>query len=84
MPKLAAQVPYQVSIPAVTGTLVHQISEIIMKDRLDGDITLEDYWLGKVESVEDFEIEIDQEMIDCARTYTEYVQAKTKNLTVSY
>ena len=51
-----------------------------MKDRLDGDITLEDYWLGKVESVEDFEIEIDQEMIDCARTYTEYVQAKTKEL----
>jgi hypothetical protein len=80
MPKLAAQVPYQVSIPAVTGTLVHQISEIIMKDRLDGDITLEDYWLGKVESVEDFEIEIDQEMIDCARTYTEYVQAKAKEL----
>ena len=40
MPKLAAQVPYQVSIPAVTGTLVHQISEIIMKDRLDGDISL--------------------------------------------
>lgn len=80
MPTIAAKVPYQVSIPAVTGTLVHQISEIIMKDRLDGDITLEDYWLGKVENVEDFEIEIDQEMIDCARTYTEYVQAKTKEL----
>ena len=80
MPKLAAQVPYQVSIPAVTGTLVHQISEIIMKDRLDGDITLEDYWLGKVENVEDFEIEIDQEMIDCARVYTDYVKQRTDEL----
>ncbi len=80
MPKLAAQVPYTTSIPAVTGTLVHQMSEILMKGHLDGDISLEDYWLGKVEMVEDFEIEIDQEMIDCAKIYTDYVEARTKEL----
>ena len=80
MPKLASQVGYTTSIPAVTGTLVHQMSEILMKGHLDGDISLEDYWLGKVEMVEDFEIKIDQEMIDCARTYTEYVEQRTKEL----
>lgn len=80
MPKLAAQVPYTTSIPAVTGTLVHQMSEILMKGHLDGDISLEDYWLGKVEMVEDFEIEIDQEMIDCAKIYTDYVEQRTKEL----
>ena len=62
MPKLASQVGYTTSIPAVTGTLVHQMSEILMKGHLDGDISLEDYWLGKVEMVEDFEIKIDLEL----------------------
>ena len=64
MPKLAAQVSYTTSIPAVTGTLIHQMSETLMKGNLNGDISLEDYWLGRVEMVEDFEVVIDQEMID--------------------
>lgn len=80
MPKLASQVPYQASIPAVTGTLVHEISEVIMKDMIDGNITIEDYWLGKVERVEDFEIEVDQEMIDCAKIYTDFIKTKQQEM----
>ena len=32
-------------------------------------MSLEEYWLGKVQMVEDFEIEVDQDMIDCANVY---------------
>lgn len=80
MPSEAAKVPFTASVPAATGTLIHQMSEILMKDMLDGDISLEDYWLGKTEAIENFEIEIDQDMIDCARIYTEYVEQRTKEL----
>jgi hypothetical protein len=44
------------------------------------DVTLEDYWLGKKECVEDFEIEVDQDMIDCAKIYVDYVQERAKRL----
>ena len=44
------------------------------------DVTLEDYWLGKKEYVEDFEIEVDQDMIDCAKIYVDYVQERAKRL----
>ena len=76
---LSKDVNYVVTKPAVEGTLLHQISEMKLKDRLDGDgISLKSYWLGKVEKVEDFEIEVDEEMIDCAEAYVDFVQQKTK------
>ena len=64
---------YTVGIPAATGTLVHEMCEMLLKGRLNN-MSLEEYWLGKVQMVEDFEIEVDQDMIDCANVYVEYIQ----------
>ena len=79
MPKLAAKVDYQVGVPAAVGTLIHSMTEQLLKGFLV-DVSLEDYWLGKKEYVEDFEIEVDQDMIDCAKVYVDYVQNRTKEL----
>ena len=56
MPTLAAKVDYQVGLPAAVGTLIHNMTEQLLKGFLV-DVTLEDYWLGKKEYVEDFEID---------------------------
>lgn len=79
MPKLAAKVNYQVGVPAAVGTLIHSMTEQLLKGFLV-DVSLEDYWLGKKELVEDFEIEVDQDMIDCAKVYVDYVQNRTKEI----
>ena len=70
---------YSVGIPAATGTLVHEMCEMLLKGRLN-DMSLEDYWLGKVQVVEDFEIEVDQDMIDCANVYVNYIQERAQAL----
>ena len=46
MPTLAAKVDYQVGLPAAVGTLIHSMTEQLLKGFLV-DVTLEDYWLGK-------------------------------------
>ena len=74
---------YSVGIPAATGTLVHEMCEMLLKGRLN-DMSLEDYWLGKVQVVEDFEIEVDQDMIDCANVYVNYIQERAQALGESY
>lgn len=79
MPKLAQDVPYQVSEAAANGTLIHSMVEAQLKDRLDG-VTLEDYYLDKEEAIEDFVIKIDQGMIDCAKSYVEYVKKRQEEL----
>ena len=79
MPKLAAKVDYKVGVPAAVGTLIHSMTEQLLKGFLV-DVSLEDYWLGKKELVEDFEIEVDQDMIDCAKVYVDYVQNRTKEI----
>ena len=38
------------------------------------DVTLEDYYLDTTHHVEDFDLEVDQDMIDCAKVYVDYVQ----------
>ena len=43
-------------------------------------MTLRDYWLGKVQVVEDFEIEVDEDMIACAETYVEYIHKRKEEL----
>ena len=53
--------------------------EMLLKGRLN-DMSLEDYWLGKVQVVEDFEIEVDQDMIDCANVYVNYIQERAQAL----
>ena len=56
-PDLASQVPYSTSYAAASGTFVHSMSEMLFKDRLEN-VTLRDYWLGRKELVEEFEIEV--------------------------
>ena len=70
---------YTVGIPAATGTLVHEMCEMLLKGRLNN-MSLEEYWLGKVQMVEDFEIEVDQDMIDCANVYVEYIRERAEAL----
>jgi hypothetical protein len=53
--------------------------EMLLKGRLK-DMTLRDYWLGKVQVVEDFEIEVDEDMIACAETYVEYIHKRKEEL----
>lgn len=70
---------YKVGIPAATGTLIHEMCEMLLKGRLK-DMTLRNYWLGKVQVVEDFEIEVDEDMIACAETYVEYIHKRKEEL----
>ena len=79
MPNLAMEVPYSTSLPAATGTLVHSMTEMLLKDRLEN-VTLQDYWLGRKENVEDFEIEVDEDMIKCAEVYVDYVNKRKEEL----
>jgi hypothetical protein len=76
---MSADVPYTVSQAAAEGTLLHQISEMQLKDRMENAM-LETYWLDRTEVIEDFEIEINQDMIDCAKAYVDYVNETTERL----
>ena len=79
MPTLVRQADYKVGIPAATGTLIHQMTEMVLKERLDN-ATLKDYWFGTKHVVEDFEIEVDEDMIDCAEMYVDYINKRTEEL----
>lgn len=65
--------------PALVGTFIHNMAEMLMKGHLEG-VTLEDYWLGKSETVEDVKIYADQDMIDCAKFYVDYIESRAKEL----
>lgn len=65
--------------PALVGTFVHNMAEMLMKGHLEG-VSLEDYWLGKSETVEDVIIYADQDMIDCAKFYVDYIEGRAKEL----
>ena len=84
MPQLLAtmQVEYKVGIPAATGTLIHEMVETLLKGRLNN-LTLEEYYLGTTHHVEDFDITVDQEMIDCANTYVDYIDQRMMDLDVA-
>jgi|TARA_R100000406_G_scaffold1608_2_gene1554 hypothetical protein len=73
------QAEYTVGLPAATGTLIHSMTEMLLKDRLR-DMTLRDYWLGRKEVVEDFEIEVDEDMVACAEVYVDYIEKRQKEL----
>ena len=84
MPQLLAsmQVEYKVGIPAATGTLIHEMVETLLKGRLNN-LTIEEYYLGTTHHVEDFDITVDQEMIDCANTYVDYIDQRMMDLDVA-
>ena len=65
--------------PALVGTFIHNMAEMLMKGHLEG-ITLEDYWLGKSETVENVKIYADQDMIDCAKFYVDYIEKRSNEL----
>ena len=73
------QAEYTVGLPAATGTLIHSMTEMLLKDRLR-DMTLRDYWIGRKEVVEDFEIEVDEDMVACAEVYVDYIEKRQKEL----
>ena len=83
MPQLLASmdVEYKVGIPAATGTLIHEMVETLLKGRLNN-LTIEEYYLGTTHHVEDFDITVDQEMIDCANTYVEYIDKRVQELDI--
>ena len=83
MPSLMHQVEYKVGMPAAVGTLIHSMTEMLLKERLEN-ATLEQYWLGKIECVEDFEIEVDKDMIQCAEVYVSMCKREKKNSTLRY
>ena len=74
-----ADMPYETSLAAANGTLIHHMTEMLLKDRLR-DMTLRDYWLDRKEVIEDFEIEIDEEMINCAEVYVDYILKREEEL----
>lgn len=77
--KMNAQAEFTSSLPAATGTLIHHMTEMLLKDRLR-DMTLRDYWLGRKEIIEDFEIEIDEDMVECAEVYVDYILKRQEEL----
>ena len=74
-----ADMPYETSLAAANGTLIHHMTEMLLKDRLR-DMTLRDYWLNRKEVIEEFEIEIDEEMINCAEVYVDYILKREEEL----
>ena len=70
-----------VGLPALTGTMIHNMAEMLMKGHLDG-VSLEDYWLGKKEVVEEVELEVKQDHVDCAKVYVAYIEQREKELGV--
>jgi|TARA_R100000329_G_scaffold135538_1_gene115907 RecB family exonuclease len=78
-PKMNLNVPFSSSLPAATGTLIHSITETILKDRFDN-LAPEQYWLGRTETIDEFEIEIDQDMLDCAKIYVDYIKERKEEL----
>jgi len=82
MPKLAQNVEYKVGVPAATGTLIHEMVETLLKGRLQN-LTLEEYYLGSTHHVEDFDITVDQDMVDCAKVYVEYIDKRMHDLDIA-
>ena len=78
-PKNSQGVENKVGIAAATGTLIHQMAEMKQKGNMEN-TNLTEFWLGKEENVEDFQIIVDNEMIDCAEVYIDYVNKRHQEL----
>jgi hypothetical protein len=79
--QLSESIPFvmDTTIPAATGTLVHHMVEMLLKDRLEN-VTLSDYWLDREEEIDGFNIKVNKSMIDCAEVYVEYVKKRQEEL----
>ena len=76
---LSEDVPYSSSYAAASGTLVHNMVEMLLKGHLEN-VSLSDYWLDKKEVYDDFEVTVTKDMIKCAETYVHYVETRTQEL----
>ena len=63
--QLSESIPFvmDTTIPAATGTLVHHMVEMLLKERLEN-VTLSDYWLDREEEIDGFNIKVTKQMID--------------------
>ena len=79
--QLSESIPFvmDTTIPAATGTLVHHMVEMLLKDRLEN-VTLSDYWLDREEEIDGFNIKVTKQMIECAEVYFEYVKKRQEEL----
>ena len=79
--QLAESIPFVMDTtrPAAQGTLVHHMVEMLLKDRLEN-VSLSDYWLGREEEIDGFNIEVTKDMVSCAEQYVEYVQTRLEEL----
>ncbi|MAV07645.1 MAG: hypothetical protein CMQ88_00375 [Gammaproteobacteria bacterium] len=83
-PVMSQDMPYQTSFAAVKGTIIHMMAETLLKDRLE-DSTLKDHFLGETKIQDNFHILIDEQMVECAEIYVDYIferegQLKAKKL----
>jgi len=78
-PSKSKKMPNNSSYAATRGTIVHEISEMELKDKIEG-ISLEDYWLGKEIEYDGFTVTVEQDMIDAAKSYVEYVRSRQQEL----
>ena len=79
--QLSESIPYEsnTTYAAASGTYVHSMVEMLLEGNLEN-VTLRDYWLGRKEQVEDFEVEVTEDMISCAEQYVNYVEGRVKEL----
>jgi hypothetical protein len=79
--QLSESIPFvmDTTIPAATGTLVHHMVEMLLKERLEN-VTLSDYWLDREEEIDGFNIKVTKQMIDCAEVYVDYVKNRQEEL----
>lgn len=77
--KLSEDIPFSSSYAAASGSIVHNMSEMLFKGHLEN-VSLSDYWLDKTEVYDDFEVTVTKDMIKCAETYVHYVETRTQEL----
>lgn len=78
-PKKSADYPGETSRAAVEGTIVHNISEMILKGRFK-DTDPKKYWVGQEIELEGEIITVSPNNYDSALFYVEYVKKRTEEL----
>ena len=78
-PTKSAEHPGTTSRAAVEGTIVHNISEMILKGKFK-DIDPKKYWIGQEIQLEGETITVSPNNYDCAVFYVDYVKQRTAEL----
>ena len=78
-PTKSAEYPGETSRAAVEGTIVHNISEMILKGKFK-DIDPREYWIGQEIELEGETITVSPNNYDSAVFYVDYVKRRTEEL----